>query len=685
MLANPPRPNTLRCRDPTTEEEPMPNAHETLVEAAQQGNRSVAEEALKRGADANYKDEHGKSVLSWAVGNGHVEVARLLLENGADPNTKGMFGPPLVMAASNGFVEIVRALLQHGAALVDDAAILAKINDRKEVLEILEAEKARRDAEAATQTPAAAQEPEIPALVLAAASGDLASARRAIQEKCDVDARDPQGATALLWAVDKGHSDLIRFLIDVGADVRAKDQDGWTPLAVAASKGQTVWAGILLGKGAEIEAQTSKGRTPLIEAVRPGHTETVELLLDHGANPNHAEGEGGWTSLMLAAGAGRLPLVDRLLARKADVAALSKRGWTALAFAAKHGHADVAARLLDRGAAVDPRDQHGGTPLLAACGEGRIDVARLLLDRGADVHARETEIGATPLVAAAIGGHGTVLSLLLERGADPNAATDDGLTALTFAAHQGHRDAVVALLAKGARVDAVNRHGETALLRAAGHGRIDVAALLLDAGANPDIRTKRDGLTPLMAAADGGHTEVVRLLLERGADRNVRTLGLRTAWDYARFKGHRDTEALLKPPARPLPPVRRNPDATPEAAAKATRDLRDAIYADDLARAVAALEAGAELDPADRDAPLILAAAQGTRDLVELLLREGADPEALDPTGLTALAKACGGCHVDIVELLLARGAKVNRDVLMAASIHGRPEILQLLEQHGKE
>lgn len=115
----------------------------------------------------------------------------------------------------------------------------------------------------------------------AAASGDLAAAKRFLATGTAVDERDPQHATALHWAVFGQHYPLVELLLESGADVNAKVLDGHTPLHQAAYRGDVRMVELLIARGAEVSARTSTGLTPLDWAERNAHREVASLLAEH--------------------------------------------------------------------------------------------------------------------------------------------------------------------------------------------------------------------------------------------------------------------------------------------------------------------------------------------------------------------------------------------------------------------
>jgi ankyrin repeat protein len=126
----------------------------------------------------------------------------------------------------------------------------------------------------------------------------------------------------------------------------------------------------------------------------------------------------GFTPLMIAARAGQVEAVKRLLARGANMDANCNWGVTALMLAAQYDHQDVARILLAHGADPNRRAPKGGTALWYALQESDVSCSmiELLVAGGADPDARSAQ-GDTPLMTAASTGNAAIVRLLLEHGA----------------------------------------------------------------------------------------------------------------------------------------------------------------------------------------------------------------------------------------------------------------------------
>ncbi len=107
------------------------------------------------------------------------------------------------------------------------------------------------------------------------------------QKGIDLEAKAPNGNTALMMAAFRKDKTALLELLQRGAQV---NQKGWTALHYAAAAGSVEIATILLDKYAYIDAETPSGMTPLMIAAREGQEDVVQLLLDQGADATLKDG-----------------------------------------------------------------------------------------------------------------------------------------------------------------------------------------------------------------------------------------------------------------------------------------------------------------------------------------------------------------------------------------------------------
>ena len=364
----------------------------------------------------------------------------------------------------------------------------------------------------------------------------------------------------VVQAVRDGDSAAVRSLLERKADVNAPEVDGTTALhwAVRADDAETVAR--LIRAGAKANAANRYGVTPLSIAVGIGNPVIVEALVKAGADARFT-GPEGETALMIASRTGRVEVVRVLLARGADVNAKERwYGQTALMWAAAENHPAVVRALIDAGATIDARADLLGPP--------KRDIADFRTDKnGLALQTLLTTFpkqGLTPLLFAARQGAVDAVRVLADAGADLNLGDPDGITPMILAIRNGHYDVAAALVEKGANVNAADAAGRTPLYMsvdmhsldwiqnrptAQPSGQLDsldVARLLLEKGASADVQLKTAppgwkgdavgaqntfggvlsaGSTPFLRATKNADQPAMRLLLEKGADPNLATRG----------------------------------------------------------------------------------------------------------------------------------------------------------------
>jgi uncharacterized protein len=237
------------------------------------------------------------------------------------------------------------------------------------------------------------------------------------------------GMSPLADAAEKLDRSTVHTLLKQHSDVNAPQADGMTALHWAAHFDDLETARLLVKAGADVKATNDYGVAPLSLACENGNTELVELLLAAGADANTTL-RGGETVLMTAARTGKIGPVKALLVRGAKVDAKEKRGQTAVMWAAAEGHAAVVELLIKADADFrTPLPDSGFTPLFFAARDGRTEVVRALLKAGADVNetmqpkkpnAKNPPKGTSALILAVENGHFELALELVKAGADPN-------------------------------------------------------------------------------------------------------------------------------------------------------------------------------------------------------------------------------------------------------------------------
>jgi ankyrin repeat protein len=297
--------------------------------------------------------------------------ARLLLNHGADPNTSYMderwvHNPlPCLYGATglNNNPALARVLLEAGAR-TDDSESLYHSTEHADLVCL----KLLLEFGASTQ--------KTNALKHMLDREEAEGLRLLLKAGADPNERNPQGETALHWAVWRARSrEIIAMLLDAGADIDARREDGRSAYALA---------------------------------VRSGQTETGKLLAARGANTE-------------------LPEIDRLVGSLAAAEAEDLPGLLANApitplppecarllpeFAANH-RTTAARALLAAGIPVDTRGDHGGTALHWACWKGYADLVEMLIAHGASLTIEDEAYQASP-----VGWYSHGLENCTEQGGD---------------------------------------------------------------------------------------------------------------------------------------------------------------------------------------------------------------------------------------------------------------------------
>lgn len=428
------------------------------------------------------------------------------------------------------------------------------------------------------------------------------------------------------------------------------------------------WTIAWLGCGLPLPVARSQDSATVVRHASEANWALVRQALDAGLADVNAALPDGTTALHWVVHHDATELALRLIDVGADVSVVSRDGITPLALACTNGNTELVTRLLAAGADPETRLPGGETVLMTAARTGIAGPVRALLQRGANVEATERQ-GQTALMWAAAEGNHEVLELLLEAGADHRVEVRSGFNALFFAVREGRAEVVQRLLRAGADVNAwlqpagrkgpTSGVGTTALLLAVENGHLELAAALLDAGADANAAPagyaalhavtwlrkplRGDGDPPPAGSGRLNSSDFVRQLVSSGADIELRLA--RGTSGRGRFTTTGATPFLLAARASDLP----------------------------LLRLLQELGADPRVPNADHSPPLLAAAgvgalgdgdeAAGTEPealaTIEFLLESGANVNAVDDNGETALHGAAYQSWPQVVRLLAARDADV--------------------------
>jgi uncharacterized protein len=459
-------------------------------------NRSIemVKALLKAGADPNIATWAGETLLMTAARTGLFEAARLFLEHGADVNVsdprRGQTA--LMWAISFKHPDITQLLVENGANVNSRTIML------KEDFAPLEVE--GYEGSTIKAVPMGGYTP----LIFAARAGDVATAKLLVEKGADVNAVSESDGSALLMAAFQGHEDLALYFLDKGANPNVTDGNGITPLHYALRDGIKVLHGLII---TDKKMWCNFGGEGFL--CRPDETlnEQVRTYLTQPNVEVYPVEAKKYDTKKPLPGPNMHKLVAALLEKGADVNApmkyppeilrLQRNPWftlrnaTPFFLATASQDADAVAMLLERGA----------DPLV------RTEITEQLY-KAQISHAAEDNliVGTATSLMAAVGlgrradmtndEEASALKIaegLIKLGADVNAATETGWTALHAAAFLGSDKLVRFLVDKGAAIDAVNGCGRTPMSLALADKtdgmldrtlpRVDTAELLIELGA----------------------------------------------------------------------------------------------------------------------------------------------------------------------------------------------------------
>jgi ankyrin repeat protein len=512
----------------------------------------------------------------------------------------------------------------------------------------------------------------------AAMRGDKAAVRALIGQKADVNATQNDGTTALHWAVYRGDRELVQLLIRAGANPKAASREGSTPLWLAAISGDAAILSTLIEGGADVNEKLPLGRSPLMIASRTGNTDAMKVLLDHGADPNAKETLRGTTPIMWAADEGHAAAVKLLIDRGADIKAKSAP--------AERGRGPAL------GKSGDPRRAVAALGAAVAAGQQIPGLGQLGGLNGSPRAAGSGDVAA----AAAAGGRGDIAAATGGRG-DGAAATGGrggrgrGRGDAGNADAGDQDDAFVAAFGNRGAQQPKDGGQLTPLVFAVRANDLDSVKVLLAAGSDVN-QTTGYGWSPLLVATQNRYYKLGAYLLDHGADPNLANKG---GWvplylatdnrniengDYPVRKGDLDHLDFIK--------------LLLDKGAKVNARIKDSTE-------TRTVFTNQWLD--ENGATAFLRASQsGDLELMKLLLSRGADPKIKTELGVSALQVAAGIGWVEgityewsakdtleAVRLLLDLGldpndqAATGRVALHGAAHKGATAVVQLLVDRG--
>ncbi len=622
-----------------------PAPESPVADAAMKGEMETVRSLLRDGADVNAAQGDGMTALHWAAVHNDVAMAELVLYAGANVASTTRLGgyTPLHLASREGLGDAVGALLEAGSK------------------------------------PNTFTSTGVSAIHLAAQAGRPDAIRALLEHGAEVDARDAYAArTPLMFATAQNRLEAIETLVRAGADVSlatevkdlqamakedgrerarsdrirraARDPEPEEPRGAGAGAGAPASQGAQ--RGTPGQAAAPPDSTGAKQAV-PDSTAAAKAVADSAAKERQPYP----------------PEPDRPT-RPPDPDSAAAAAATNTVAPSPLSYTDLVGR------------QGGMTALHYAVRDGRTEAALLLLESGAGIDRLTEGDQSSPLLVAIINGNFDLATTLLDLGADPTLASEDGAAPL-FATLNNEW-----ALRTWYPQPTASKQQQTSYL--------ELMKALLEAGADPNARLETHiwyaaynagrmgvdfaGATPFWRAAYSTDVAAMRLLVEYGANPNIRTIKPASRRRYGRdTTSTADTTETEEDLSGLLPVPVGGPAVHPLHAASGVGYGTSRVgqqhrhVPDGWLPAVKYLveELGIDVNLRDHDAYSAMhhAAARGDNEVIELLVKNGADVMFVSRRGQTTVDMANGPQQrvqpfPETIALLEGLGAKNNNNCL---------------------
>nr|XP_018912083.1 PREDICTED: serine/threonine-protein phosphatase 6 regulatory ankyrin repeat subunit C-like [Bemisia tabaci] len=625
----------------------------------------LAKLLLENGSDPNdayyYDDDIGTQELNGfflyplhiAVARRNATMVKLLLDFNADPDVQDQDGnSPLLFAVLLSESAIAKTLSEESTVLIDEdlVTLFAAANCDTEVVESLYSRKEF------IQIHRRCVERELDLKYLLAFQ-DMKLTEKT--ESCQENFR------------------CFRDFLPTSFDAPISSVN---PLSIAARAGRTKTVKFLLDKGVYESSADAQGITALHEAATAGHLEVVQIfvekLVDHGLNFWSEYG----SPLYIAAKAKQWEVVEVLLKNGARFGDQEKEArlfqrqvnpernfkllledsteWDAdsqpvtfIKTLIEQGKQELIIALMSTEAKTTLEVQRLSILHYATKNNAEKLVNYLLKYDSAKFHSDNYNI---LFLISAKRGYLEILEMLLEAGTEVNSTVSQGKTALHYAALRGDLKMIQVLLEYKADIDSQTNIGETPLTISASRGYKSTVETLLIAGAIINLPDKR-GRSPVYNASKNGHVETVELLMKWGSQLDLKTCKGQTALSISARKNYLTiVENLLGSRSDVNSVDLKGKTPLYEAAQRGHTQVVQRL-----------LEHGAATDVRNQNdfTPLMAATEKGHLSTVESLLKFGAKLNTTDKYGQSPLHVAITACHCEIVKLLLKYGTEHDIDL----------------------
>ena len=625
----------------------------------------VLQAIIHHGADVNAANRDNLTALTLACMKGDEGAMNVLLTAGANPNVTDYTGGDTCLHTAvkrRCSIQVLQAIIDHGA----DVNATNKINSTALTLSCI-----TKDEGAINVLLNASADPNTPDDTYSETSLIKASKHKCsievhqaiIDHGADVNATNKNNHTALTLACINKDEGAINVLLKASADLKIRDGtlgDACLHTAVREECSTGVLQAII-DHGADVNATNKTNQTALSLACINRDEGAINVLLNTGADINISDDTFGDTCLLTAIRQKcSIEVIQAILDHGADVNATNTKNQTALTFSCINRDEGAINVLLNTGADINITDDTFGDTCLpiAIRQKCSIEVIQAIVDRGADINATNTKNQPALTLACIIRDEGAI-NILLNAGADINITDDTfGNTCFVTAIRQKCSIEVIhAILDHGADVNARNKKSQTALTLACISKDEGAVNVLLNAGAEPNIKDDPYGNTCLHDAVRNECSKgVLHAIIDHGADVNARNKKGQTALTLACITKHESAIKVL---------LNASADLTITDDTFGDTCLLTAVWNECSAEVLQAIiEHGADVNATDNSnkTALTLACILKLEGAINVLLDASADLTITDGTfGDTCLHTAVREeCSIEVVQTIIDYGADVN-------------------------
>lgn len=498
--------------------------------AIERGDVDIVQQLLQYGANPNITVLNGLTAINLAVQCCHdvsyfekgVEIVQvLLLQPLVNPNAADCFGFTCLISAcqiqdAGKSKELVRILLQNGAHpntpidnlnyanIIEYIKTMDKLGKHRNTLQKIE--KLGHSFNSLLKG--------FTALMIACMMGRLQLVKELLQAKADPNLQqEDSGNSILINTIEFGYYDIVQELLKNGADPNIANQNGARAIhfavRLACTQDEEKYLKIielLVEANADINAITGNDWSPLMLASALNSNRVIELLIKSKADLNATDTQ-GTTCLMLACKYGQTLISETLLNHQADSKVINNNQQTAFILAACSGDIDLV-KMLFLKTEVSQKEIKKG--LIQGCYNGHPNVINYLAEQIPQLSDTQKEL----LFTCIEGDFGLVVKQIVECQIDPNTSLVCGLTPLMVALSCGHIEIVDLLIQTGANVDQKETiYGMSSVYFA--RANIQLLDMLLENGADPNFIVNNQTLLDITSQRK--QDIVSELLLKYGA------------------------------------------------------------------------------------------------------------------------------------------------------------------------